>query len=109
MCYRHALLLGVSLFIVHFGNPNTLGAQDKGVRLVIRGDDIGSCHAANVACIRAYKEGIMKSVELMVPCAWFPEAVKMLNDNPGLDVGVHVTLTSEWDNVKWRPLTAAPV
>jgi predicted glycoside hydrolase/deacetylase ChbG (UPF0249 family) len=89
-------------------NPNILGAQDKGIRLVVRGDDIGSCHAANVACIRAYKEGIVKSVELMVPCAWFPEAVKMLNDNPGLDVGVHVTLTSEWDNVKWRPLTAAP-
>jgi len=105
---RHALLLGVSLFIVQLGNPNTLSAQDKGIRLVIRGDDIGSCHAANVACIRAYKEGIMKSVELMVPCAWFPEAVKMLNDNPGLDVGVHVTLTSEWDNIKWRPLTPAP-
>jgi len=50
----------------------------------------------------------MTSVEVMVPCAWFPEAVKMLNENPGLDVGVHVVLTSEWENVKWRPLTKAP-
>ncbi len=105
---RRILLLAVSLFIIHIANPNSLAAQDKGVRLVVRGDDIGSSHAANVACIRAYKEGVMRSVELMVPCAWFPEAVKMLNENPGLDVGVHVTLTSEWDNVKWRPLTAAP-
>ena len=108
MNFRQALLLAVSLFIIHGGNPESLAAQDKGVRLIVRGDDIGSCHAANVACIRAYKEGVMKSVELMVPCAWFPEAVKMLNENPGLDVGVHVTLTSEWDNVKWRPLTSAP-
>jgi hypothetical protein len=43
----------------------------------------------------------------MTPCAWFPEAVKMLNANPGLDVGVHVVLTSEWENIKWRPLTKA--
>ena len=36
------------------------------------------------------------------------EAVRLLKENPGLDVGVHLALTSEWDNVKWRPLTAAP-
>jgi predicted glycoside hydrolase/deacetylase ChbG (UPF0249 family) len=34
--------------------------------------------------------------------------VKLLNENPGLDVGVHITLTSEWENIKWRPLTHAP-
>jgi len=83
-------------------------AQDKSISLIVRGDDIGSCHAANVACIRSYKEGIMTSVELMVPCSWFPEAVKMLNENPGLDVGIHLVLTSEWENYKWRPLTHAP-
>lgn len=50
----------------------------------------------------------MRSVEIMVPCAWFPEAVRLLNENPGLDVGVHLTLTSEWENIKWGPLTDAP-
>jgi len=82
--------------------------QDKGICLIVRGDDIGSSHTANVACIRSYKEGIMKTVEIMVPCSWFPEAVKLLNENPGLDVGVHIVLTSEWENIKWRPLTHAP-
>jgi len=43
----------------------------------------------------------------MVPCPWFPEAVRLLNENPGLDVGVHLVLNSEWDNYKWRPLTNA--
>ena len=73
--------------------------QDE-IRLIMRGDDIGSSHAANLGCIKSYQEGIMKSVEVMVPCAWFPEAVQMLQENPGLDVGVHLTLTSEWENVK---------
>ncbi len=108
MSYRRVLLLSVSLLVVHAGDLNGLAAQDKSIRLIVRGDDIGSCHAANVACIRSYKEGIMTSVELMVPCSWFPEAVKLLNENPGLDVGIHVVLTSEWDNYKWRPLTSAP-
>jgi predicted glycoside hydrolase/deacetylase ChbG (UPF0249 family) len=78
------------------------------VRLIVRGDDMGSSHAANVACLQSYKGGIMRTVELMVPGPWFPEAVKMLNENPGLDVGIHLVLTSEWENMKWRPLSCAP-
>lgn len=78
------------------------------IRVLIRADDIGSSHAANEACIRSYREGVARSVEVMVPCAWFPEAAKMLNENPGYDVGVHLTLTSEWEGCKWRPLTHCP-
>ena len=77
------------------------------IRLLVRGDDIGFCHAANVGCIESYKFGIMRSVELMVPTPWFMEAVQMLKENPGMDVGIHLTLTSEWSNLKWRPLTTA--
>jgi len=112
MSYSRILLCCLFLLVISVANIDGLYAQnsapDKGVSLIVRGDDIGSCHAANVACIRAYKEGIMTSVELMVPCSWFPEAVKMLNENPGLDVGIHVVLTSEWEGYKWRPLTWAP-
>jgi predicted glycoside hydrolase/deacetylase ChbG (UPF0249 family) len=78
------------------------------IKLLVRGDDIGSSHNANLACIESYKNGIERSVEIMVPCSWFEEAVQLLNENPGLDVGIHLTLTSEWDNYKWRPLTNAP-
>lgn len=84
------------------------GAADDDIRLIVRGDDIGCCHAANVACIRSYRQGIVRSVEVMVPCPWFNEAVEMLNKNPGLDVGVHLTLTAEWDGCKWGPITRAP-
>jgi chitin disaccharide deacetylase len=78
------------------------------IRLLIRADDMASSHAANLACIQSCRDGIARSVEIMAPCAWFPEAVKLLNENPGLDVGVHLTLTSEWEKCKWRPLTFCP-
>jgi chitin disaccharide deacetylase len=84
------------------------GQTDSGIFLLLRGDDIGSSHTANVACIESYRNGIMRSVELMVPGPWFPEAVRLLNENPGLDVGVHLVVTSEWNDIKWRPLTCCP-
>jgi predicted glycoside hydrolase/deacetylase ChbG (UPF0249 family) len=82
--------------------------KDNNIYLIIRGDDIGSSHSSNLACVQSYKEGIMRSTEIMVPCPWFPEAVKLLKENPGLDVGVHLVLTSEWSDYKWRPLTHCP-
>ena len=87
---------------------NLLSAQTKQIRLVVRGDDMGFSHSGNEALIKCYKEGIERSIEVLAPSPWFPEAVKMLEENPGVDVGIHLTLTSEWDNVKWRPLTDCP-
>ncbi len=87
---------------------NSFAQNDNEIYLLIRTDDIGSFHAANLACIETYKNGIAQSVELMPPCAWFLEATKMLKENPGFDVGIHLTLTSEWSNIKWRPLTHCP-
>jgi predicted glycoside hydrolase/deacetylase ChbG (UPF0249 family) len=89
---------------------DSVQARTKGgeVVLLVRADDIGSSHAANAACIDSYRNGIARSVDIMVPCPWFPEAVRMLAENQGLDVGVHLTLTSEWENMKWGPLTCAP-
>ncbi len=83
----------------------TANAQQPPARLIIRGDDMGYTHSGNEALIKCYKEGIEKSIEIIVPSPWFPEAVILLNENPGIDVGIHLALTSEWDNIKWRPLT----
>ena len=83
-------------------------AQQNNPRLIIRADDMGSFRAANIACMEGYKNGIETSIEVMVVTAWFPEAARLLRENPGVDVGLHFTITSEWDNVKWRPLTQCP-
>jgi chitin disaccharide deacetylase len=101
-------MLRHSFFIVVFFLSKMLIAQNNEIQLLVRADDMGSFHAANVGCIESYQNGIARSVELMPTCAWFPEAVEMLNENTGYDVGIHLTLTSEWSSVKWRPLTHCP-
>ncbi len=76
-------------------------------RLIVRGDDMGFSHSGNQALVKSYREGVETSIEVIVPSPWFPEAVKLLKQNPRVDVGLHFAITSEWDNVKWRPLTEA--
>ena len=111
MCRTFSRLLSAGLLLTAamiWGVADPGHAEEADVRLVVRADDMGSSHAANVACIQAHREGIARTVEVMVPCPWFNEAVEMLKENPGLDVGVHLTLTSEWDFCKWGPVTASP-
>jgi len=103
------LLVALAVVLLVAGDGITQTKPSQGaIKLVVRADDIGSCHTANLACIQCYREGIVKSVEVQVPCPWFNEAAKMLRENPGYDVGVHLTLTSEWEDYKWGPLTQAP-
>ncbi len=84
---------------------STILACAQPPRLIVRGDDMGYSHSGNLALIKSYAEGIQTSIEVIVPSPWFPEAVKLLRENPGTDVGIHLAITSEWDNVKWRPLS----
>jgi hypothetical protein len=95
------LFLSIAACIIMY----TLVAQTNSIKLIVRGDDMGYAHSGNEAIIQCYKNGIESSVEVLVPSPWFPEAVKMLNENLDVDVGIHLTLTSEWDYEKWRPLT----
>jgi predicted glycoside hydrolase/deacetylase ChbG (UPF0249 family) len=83
-------------------------AREGEIRLLVRADDMGAAQAINEACIKSARDGVATSVEVIVPGPWFLDAVRLLKENPGLDVGVHLTLTSEWERVKWRPLTHAP-
>jgi chitin disaccharide deacetylase len=88
-------------------SPLLLAAQAK-TQLIVIGDDIGAVHAIGEGTILAYQKGIMRSANLLVPGPWLLEAAAQLKANPGLDCGIHLALTSEWDSVKWRPLTPMP-
>ena len=69
-------------------------------RVVIHADDVGFCHGANRAFVELSKLGAITSGSVMVPCPWFTEiaqiaATDAVSNAPSLDVGVHLTLTSE--------------
>src|SRR5260221_4308783 len=81
-----------------------MGYPADGRLLIINGDDIGMCHSANVAAVDGLRNGILTSSSLMVPCPWALEAIDLA---AGLDVGIHLTVTSEWATYRWGPLTAA--
>ena len=70
-------------------------------------DDVGMCHGANVACLDLMGKGFVTTASVMVPCPWFPEIAAAYRGRRDLDLGVHLTLTSEWTNYRWRPLIGA--
>jgi chitin disaccharide deacetylase len=70
--------------------------------LIVNCDDLGSSHSANVAIEHALRSSFATSATLMVPCPWAFEAARASQD---LDVGVHLTLTSEYPAYRWRSLT----
>ena len=94
----------ITTLVLLFSTLLILQAQTP-PKLIVRADDMGFAHSGNRALIKTLKEGIATSIEVIVPSPWFPEAVKLLAENPTIDVGIHLAITSEWDNVKWRPVS----
>ena len=89
--------------------PTTL-AERLGYRpddrlLIVNCDDLGSTRAANVGVYDALRHGIATSASLMVPCPWARDAAAGYR---GEDVGVHLTMNSEWETYRWGPITHSP-
>jgi predicted glycoside hydrolase/deacetylase ChbG (UPF0249 family) len=85
-----------------------LSSHNGAKRVVIHEDDVGMSHGANTAFVELCRLGTCSSGSVMVPCPWFPEAAEIAAADPALDVGVHLTLTSEQKPYRWRPLTSPP-
>ncbi|GAB3181118.1 polysaccharide deacetylase family protein [Telluribacter humicola] len=81
----------------------------KGKKVVIMHvDDVGMSYESNQGTIRALTEGVATSFSIMMPCSWVPGFVHYMKQHPGLDAGLHLTLTSEWKDYRWGPLAGKP-
>ena len=82
-----------------------IGFSENERAAIIHVDDIGMCQASVAAFADLWDFGLVSSGAVMVPCPWFLEAAKYARQHPKADLGVHLTLTSEWDTYRWGPLS----
>jgi predicted glycoside hydrolase/deacetylase ChbG (UPF0249 family) len=82
-----------------------LGFESNSRVAIFHADDVGMCHGANLAFEELSRGGSITCGAVMVPCPWFTEVVAMATANPDVDLGVHLTLTSEWQNYRWAPIS----
>jgi predicted glycoside hydrolase/deacetylase ChbG (UPF0249 family) len=82
-----------------------LGFSNSDSVIIIHTDDIGMSHASYAAFSDLWKTGIISSGAVMVPCPWFPKVAAYCRSVPDVDMGVHLTLTSEWDGYRWGPIS----
>ena len=82
-----------------------LGFQPDDRLVIIHADDVGMCNGANVAFRELSDLGSVSSGAVMVPCPWFLNVLELAEQNPNLDIGVHLTLTSEWKSYRWGPIS----
>ena len=83
-----------------------LGYAADARALILNADDFGMCHDQNEGVMRGLKEGVFTSSTILVTCPWFEEAADFARNNPAADLGMHLTLTAEWDSYKWGPVSA---
>ena len=83
-----------------------LGLPPDARAVILHADDVGMCHGANRAFLELSRAGRLDCGSVMVPCPWFPEIAAAARADPSLDLGVHLTLTSEWLGYRWRPIAA---
>jgi chitin disaccharide deacetylase len=82
----------------------------KGARvLIIHVDDAGMSYDSNEGVIKALTNGAANSTSVMMPCAWVPGFVHFLKQHPEIDAGLHLTLTSEWKDYRWGPVSGKSV
>ena len=81
-----------------------LGFQPTDRVVILHADDIGMCHATLPAFENLLDANLTSSYAIMTPCPWAGAALEIARQ-AGADVGVHVTLTSEWQHYRWKPLS----
>lgn len=86
-----------------------LGFPKEAKVLILHIDDIGMSWDSNQGAIQAMEKGVANSLSIMMPCPWVPGFIHYLKEHPDTDAGLHLTLTSEWKDYRWGPLSGRPL
>jgi predicted glycoside hydrolase/deacetylase ChbG (UPF0249 family) len=84
-----------------------LGFEPDSRVAIFHADDVGMCRGANAAFAELSRLGTITCGAVMVPCPWFLEAAELAARDSRLDLGVHLTLTSEWATYRWAPISTS--
>jgi predicted glycoside hydrolase/deacetylase ChbG (UPF0249 family) len=83
-----------------------LGYPATAKLLILNADDLAVTHSENIASFAALDQKLITSATVMVPCPWFTEVAAYAKAHPEADLGLHLTLTAEWQTFRWGPIAS---
>jgi hypothetical protein len=83
-----------------------LGYEPGKKVIILHAHEMGLCHEANQAVAELIEKYPAASASAMPPCPWFAHAASYANQNKQADIGLQITLNSEWPQYRWRPISS---
>jgi chitin disaccharide deacetylase len=83
-----------------------LGYPADAKLLIVHADDLAVSHSQDRASFAALDQRAASAASIMVPCPWLTEVAEYAKAHPDADLGLHLTLTSEWRSYRWGPVVS---